>query len=148
MDAGAAYAFGRSGADWDQQAYIKAPNTDAGDQFGVSVALSTDGATLVVGAPREDSAATQLDGNQADNSASDAGAAYVLGRSGITWSHRSYVKASNSGQGDQFGSAVTLSGDAGTLAIGASIEGSSATGIDGNQASDAAPGAGAVYVTF
>ena len=31
---GAVYVFGRAGATWAQQAYIKASNADAGDQFG------------------------------------------------------------------------------------------------------------------
>jgi hypothetical protein len=49
--------FTRSGATWTQQAYVKASNTDAGDQFGISVALSGDGNTLAVGASLEASAA-------------------------------------------------------------------------------------------
>jgi hypothetical protein len=45
------------------------------DEFGYSVAISGD--TLVVGAPYEASNATGVNGNQADNSASVAGAAYT-----------------------------------------------------------------------
>jgi HJR/Mrr/RecB family endonuclease len=76
--AGAVYAFTRSGATWSQQAYVKASNTDASDQFGLSVALSADGATLAVGANRERSAATGGGGNQTGNSAVGAGAVYVF----------------------------------------------------------------------
>ena len=47
-NAGAAYVFVRSGTTWSQQAYLKASNTGAGDQFGCSVAVSGD--TVVVGA--------------------------------------------------------------------------------------------------
>ena len=61
-----------------QEAYIKASNTDVMDQFGQSVALSGDGNTLAVGAVGEGSAATGVNGNQADNSASVAGAVYVF----------------------------------------------------------------------
>ena len=43
--------------------------------FGTSVALSGD--TLAVGADGEDSAATGVNGDQADNSAPEAGAVYV-----------------------------------------------------------------------
>jgi len=53
---GAVYVFTRSGTTWNQQAYVKASNTEAGDQFGVSLALSADGNTLAVGAIGEDSA--------------------------------------------------------------------------------------------
>ena len=76
QDAGAAYVFVRSGESWSQQAYLKASNTGAGDQFGWSVAMSGD--TLVVGAPNEDSQVTGVNGNQSDNSADSAGAAYVF----------------------------------------------------------------------
>src|SRR5258705_610793 len=55
---GAVYVFTRAGATWSQQAYIKASNTGPRDQFGKSVALSSDGSTLVVGAPEEESNAT------------------------------------------------------------------------------------------
>ncbi len=59
-----------------QQAYLKASNTDSGDWFGWSVAVSGD--TVVVGAYLEDSNATGVNGNQADNSAGNSGAAYVF----------------------------------------------------------------------
>ena len=146
FNAGAVYVFSRSGAAWTQQAYIKASNTEAGDFFGVSVALSSDGNTLAVGAFHEASAATGIDGNQADNTAANAGAVYVFTRSGTTWTQQAYIKASNTGAGDEFGFSVALSGDGGTLAVGAFNESSAATGIDGNQADNTAAGAGAVYV--
>src|SRR5207237_799860 len=65
---GAVYIFSRSGGSWSQQAYLKASNTDSGDSFGGSVALSADGNTLAVGAYGEGSAATSVNGNQMDNS--------------------------------------------------------------------------------
>ncbi len=33
-DSGAAYVFVRSGTSWSQQAYLKASNTEAVDEFG------------------------------------------------------------------------------------------------------------------
>ena len=57
---------------------MKGANTDAGDEFGSSVALSDNGRMMVVGAHGEDSAARGINGNQADNSAADSGAAYVF----------------------------------------------------------------------
>jgi hypothetical protein len=65
----------QSASSFAQQAYIKASNTGIDDQFGDSVALSGD--TLAVGAPLEDSAATGIDGDQADHSAENSGAVYV-----------------------------------------------------------------------
>lgn len=73
--AGAVYVFVRNAGTWHEQAYVKAPNTEAGDSFGAGLAL--DGNTLVVGAYGEDSNATGFNGNQADNSLYNAGATYV-----------------------------------------------------------------------
>ena len=84
--AGAVYVFTRGSMQWVQQAYVKATNTRKGrppeffsDQFnfGQGIALSGDGKTLAVGADGEDSNATGIGGNQADNSASFAGAVYL-----------------------------------------------------------------------
>jgi hypothetical protein len=61
-NAGAVYVFTRSGTTWSQRAYVKASNTEANDEFGNSVALSSDGSTLAVGAPVEDSVATGIGG--------------------------------------------------------------------------------------
>jgi hypothetical protein len=139
---GAAYVFSRAGATWSQQAYLKASNTGSADTFGSSVAV--DGDTIVVGALGEDSNATSVNGNQADNSVGNAGAAYVFTRTGLTWTQQAYLKASNTGNSDQFGYAVAVDGD--TIAVGAFGESSSASGINGNQADDSAAGSGAVYV--
>jgi hypothetical protein len=58
-----------------QEAYVKATNTEQGDQFGRSVGLS-DG-TLAVGAPGEASCARGINGNQMENNCPLAGAVYV-----------------------------------------------------------------------
>ena len=142
---GAVYIYTLTTGGWRQTpTYIKASNTGAGDAFGSSVALSTDGNTLAVGAYGEDSAATGVNGTQTEicsgtlvNCANNSGAAYVYTR-GVdgVWSGPSYIKASNTGAGDSFGVSVALSGDGDTLVVGASQEGSAATGIDGAQADD------------
>jgi hypothetical protein len=142
---GAAYVFTRIAGAWNQQAYIKASNTGAGDLFGYTVALSADGNTMAVGAYGEAGNATGVNGNQADDSAPMSGAAYVFTRTAGIWSQQAYVKASNTEAGDMFGGYVALSADGSTLAVG-SDEGSSATGINGNQADNSAQGSGAVYV--
>jgi hypothetical protein len=108
----------RSGGVWSQQAYLKASNTEAFDLFGYSVAVSGD--TVVVGANGEDSSATGVNGNQADNSALQSGAAYVFMRSGGVWSQQAYLKASNTEAFDLFGYSVAVSGD--TVVVGANGE--------------------------
>jgi len=142
ISSGAVYIFVRTGTTWSQQAYIKASNPDFNDLFGHSVALS--GNTLVVGAVNESSEATGINGNQTDNSAMNAGAVYVFVRSGTTWSQQSYLKASNAEAFDQFGWIVALDGN--TLAVGANLESSNATGVNGNQADNNAVRSGAAYI--
>jgi len=141
-DSGAVYVFIRTDGVWSQQAYLKASNTDEGDAFGGSLALA--GGTLVVGAGSEDSSSTGLNVDQADNSADDAGAVYVYTRTDGLWSQQSYLKASNTDAGDGFGGGLALSGD--MLVAGAGGEGSSATGIDGDQTDNSANYSGAAYV--
>jgi hypothetical protein len=144
--AGAVYVFVRDGAEWQQQAYVKASNTGERDDFGRAVALSADGNTMAVGATGEDSASTGIGGFQEGSETVDSGAVYVFARAGSTWTQNAYVKASNTGLGDHFGSAVALSGDGNTLAVGAPEEDSGSTGVAGSQQNDDALDSGAVYV--
>jgi len=141
-NAGAVYVFTRSAGVWTQEAYLKASNTEAGDHFGVSVALS--GNTLAVGAGREASKAVGSGGDQSDNSARNAGAVYVFTRSAGVWTQEAYLKASNTNAYDFFGSTLALSGD--TLAVGAFGEASNAVGSGGDQGDNSAEAAGAAYV--
>lgn len=145
-DSGAVYVFTRAGSTWTQQAYVKASNTSPSSDFGGAVALSGDGNTLVVGARDEDGAATGINGNQADRSATSSGAAYSFARSGGVWTQTAYLKASNTNASDAFGRALALSADGSTLAVGASSEDSAATGINGDQTDNSISNSGAVYV--
>ena len=126
--------------------YLKASNTDAEDGFGGAAALSGDGSTLAIGAPGEASAATGVNQDEGDDSARGSGAVYVFTRMGDAWRQQAYLKASNAGPGDNFGSAVALSDDGDTLAIAAVSEDSAATGVNQDGAHDSAGGSGAVYV--
>ena len=139
-----------------QVAYIKASNAEAYDHFacgggnqghtGTSIAISGDANTMAVGAPFESAGSPGVNGNQADNSTYAAGAVYVYVRLGDSWAQQAYVKASNPGQNDHFGSSVALSRDGNTMAVAAHWEESAATGINGNQNDNSIPQAGAVYV--
>jgi trimeric autotransporter adhesin len=112
--AGAVYIFTRTGTEWSQQAYLKASNTDAADQFGATVALSADGSVLAVGAITERGNGT----SQSNNDAPDAGAVYVFTRTGAAWSGPVYVKPPTVVAFDRFGSSLALSHDGATLAVG------------------------------
>lgn len=142
LDTGAAYIFRRNGITWVQEAFVKAPVASISDYFGRSVDIDRD--TVVIGAYREDSNSTTIiNGATADSnqSAGNAGAAYVIVRSGTTWSHQAYLKAPNAQNGDYFGIHVSVSGD--TIAVGADGESSASTS---NMADNSAVAAGAVYV--
>ncbi len=119
VNSGAGYVYARSGNSWAVQAYVKASNPGLTDQFGYSLSLGSDGNTLVVGAPFESSAASGVNGNQADDSLSQAGAAYLFTRLAGTWTQRAYLKGSNPQASAIFGYSVRVN-DAGTrLAISA-----------------------------
>lgn len=159
LQSGAVYVFRLDGNAWSQQAYIKASNTEQEDRFGHSIALSADGDTLVVGAPREDSNAKGIDGNQDNNLAGNSGAAYVFHFDSTGWYQQAYIKASNtrgaalnpdepraSIGGEEFGSSIALSADGRTMVVGAPNESGAARGINGDQNAYTFSESGAVYV--
>ena len=139
-----------------QVAYIKASNAEAYDHFGCgggsqghtgnSIALSADGSTMAIGAPFESGGAAGINGDQNDNSTYASGAVYVFIRQGDSWTQQAYVKASNPGQSDHFGSSVKLSRDGNTMAVAAHFESSGATGLNGDQQDNTIPQAGAAYI--
>jgi len=143
-DSGAVYVFTRTGDVWSQQAYIKAPVSDANDWFGFSLAVSGD--TLAVGAWREDSIGFGVDPPyEFDNSVPDSGAVFVFTRSNGTWSQEAYIKAFNTDADDRFGISVALSGD--TLAVGANREDGLGSGVNPPYEFDnSVTDSGAVYV--
>jgi hypothetical protein len=145
LSAGAVYVFRRTFGEWLPEAYVKATNTGDGDSFGAALALSSDGSTLAVGARSEDSSAVGIDGDSSDDSGSGTGAVYVLRRVFGAWVHEAYVKASNTGDADQFGASVALSADGAALVVGAFSEDSSGSGVGGTN-DDRAREAGAAYV--
>jgi hypothetical protein len=97
-----------------------------------------------VGASGEAGCATGINGDQNNQTCRGAGAVYVYTRTAEGWRQQAYVKASNTGNDDSFGSTIALHGD--TLAVSAFQEDSCAIGIDGNQRDEGCSGAGAVYI--
>ena len=110
---------------------------------GQDLAVEVEGDTVVVGAIDECSAATGVDGDEADNNAYRAGAAYVFERTAGVWAQTAYLKASNTGALDQFGGSVAISGD--TIVVGAIGEASDSVGVDG-PSNDNSFRSGAAYV--
>ena len=101
---GAAYVFVRSGAVWNQQQKLIAPDPAPDDHFGWSVAISED--TVVVGA-------TGVDVWAGENQ----GAAYVFVRADGVWSPNTKMTANDAAARDYFGWSVAISGN--TAVVGA-----------------------------
>jgi hypothetical protein len=146
-NSGASYVFTRSGTTWTQSAYLKAANLGADDNFGWAVALADDGNTLAVGARRESSDSSTINGPDNDL-AFRAGAAYVFTRTANTWSQQAFIKAPNAEASNFFGYGCALSADGNRLVVGALGENSNVGGVltDTTLASGSAANAGAAYV--
>jgi hypothetical protein len=95
-DLGTAYVFVREGTSWTQQAQLLADDGEPGDELGFAVAVS--GNAVIVGAPGDDDAGI------------DAGAAYVFGREGTTWSQRTKLLRPGGATDERFGYAVAIDG--------------------------------------
>ena len=92
---------------WNQQQKIQGTDTSGLDQFGISVAISDNGTTAIVGAYTEDV----------------HGAAYIFTRSGTTWTQQQKIQASDRQVSDEFGWSVAISGNGNTAIVGARYEG-------------------------
>ena len=95
---GSAYIFVRNGETWIQQAKLTANDGATSDNFGQFVSISEDFA--IVGAPKHAHAGLK-----------QAGAAYIYGRNGETWTQQAKLMANDSGAKDQFGVSASISGD-------------------------------------
>lgn len=144
-NSGAAYVFVHNGTTWTQDSYLKASNSDSEDQFGHSVDVNSDGTVIAIGAFNEASD-SEINGNESDNSASGAGAAYLFYKSQAGWQQEDYIKAVNSDASDHFGSDVQLSSNGKALVVGAPNEASSSQSLDGDVQLNDASTAGAVYL--
>lgn len=113
-DCGSAYVFVWNGSSWAEQDKLTASDGATLDNFGKSVAISSD--TVIVGTPYDDDYGT------------DSGAAYVFNRQGDTWSEQAKLTAGAAG--DNFGNAVAISGN--TVIAGAIYD--DANGTDSGSA--------------
>lgn len=146
QSSGAVYVFKQNNHVWQQHAYLKASNTKAGDNFGSSLSISPDGNTLAVAAKNEDSDAKGVNGIETNKSAVDSGAVYLFKQTGEAWQQDAYLKASNTGAGDNFGHSLSLNADGNILAVGGVWEDSNGTGLNGDQSNNEINKAGATYL--
>ncbi len=141
-ESGAVYLFRKAAGVWSQEAYLKASNTNASDQFGHDVAVSGD--LVAVTAISESSNAQSVGGSQSNNSANRSGAVYLFRRTAGVWQQEAYIKSSNSEAVDQFGWSIALDGN--RLVASALLEDGGSAGINGNPFNNAISNSGAVFV--
>lgn len=123
-DAGSVYVFTRSDDEWSQQRKLTPDDGDDEDRFGLSVALSDDGTTALIGAKWDD-----------NPNGGAGGSAYVFTLAGGEWSYQQKLAAVDGDVNDEFGASVALSGDGTTALIGAN-----------NDEDPIAYGAGSAYI--
>ncbi len=92
---GYVYAYTRTGTTWSLQQTLAASDGAAGDNFGISTAVSGD--IAVIGAWEDDSR---------------TGSAYVFSKNGATWSEKDKLVASDAAIGNALGFEVAYSGGA------------------------------------
>ena len=115
-NSGSAYVYRFDGTDWIETKLL-ASDGASDDHFGISVSISSDGTTAIVGASGDD-----------DNGFSHAGSVYVFRYDGSNWGTDSGVIGirnenqkliASDGDYGQFGRSVSISGDGTTAIVGA-----------------------------
>ena len=95
---GAAYVYVFDGSQWNNSAALTAQDGNAWDTFGLSVALSQDSSSVLVGAPYK-----------VINGLTSAGAAYTFGlNSDNTWTQNTELNEPTPAQDDNFGFSVSM----------------------------------------
>jgi hypothetical protein len=111
---GAVYVFSEPAGGWTsgtQTATLTASSGTSGEEFGMSVGVSSDGSTVVVGAPE-----TTVSGN------ADQGTAYVFAKPAGGWASNTQtatLEESSGASNDKFGDSVSVSGNGSTVVAGA-----------------------------
>ena len=111
-DAGSAYIYTYDDSSWgnlsSSEVHLANPDaTPASDQFGWSVAMSTDGTKVIVGAKYE------------DTGGGDAGSAYIYTYDDSSWGTGVKLLASDKAASDYFGYSVAMNSDGSRVIIGA-----------------------------
>ena len=106
------YVFESTAEGWTHAATLSPPRPNSQDGFGGGMALSDDGVTALVGAPRDDTAAGE-----------GVGVVYAFARTASGWTRVGTLSNPEPDSRDDFGTAVALSGDGTTALVGAPNDG-------------------------
>ena len=111
-NSGLVYVFDRNGNSFTQVGILTGSNSGSSDEFGKSVATSSDGKTIIVGAPID------------ETTVSDTGLVYVFERSGNSFNQVGILNGSNAVTGgEKFGCSVATSIDGKSIIVGAKNDG-------------------------
>jgi hypothetical protein len=100
-EAGRAYVFTKTATGWKQTAELEGSDTEAGDDFGYSVAVA--GTTILVGA---------------GGHANEGGRVYVFTKTVTGWKQTAELKGVDTVAGDWFGESVAISGSLAIVGAG------------------------------
>ena len=108
--AGSVCFFTRSGSSWSRVDKVYASDAAASDLFGISVCISGDASTVVVGAYLNDDDGTS------------SGSAYIFTKPSTQWTQQAKLLASDAADSDNFGRSVSISNDGNTAVISAFLD--------------------------
>jgi hypothetical protein len=114
LGGGSAYAFERSGGEWQETAKLAASDGDVEDRFGSAVALSAD--RLLVAANADE-----------DPHGVEAGSVYLFERAGEEWTQRAKLVAGAGTRGQGFGHALACDDDTALVGTRAPTDGTPPT---------------------
>jgi len=106
--AGTVHVWFRDGTSWTYQQRLIHPDPAQNDYFGYTVSISGDGKYAVAASTGDDTGADY------------AGTAQVYVRNGTSWTHLKELNHPNPGASDNFGIALSMSGDGSYTFVGAS----------------------------
>ena len=107
INAGSAYIYTRTDKGWVEEVKLLASDGADGDNFGMSVSISGDGNTAIVGAHGDDNY---------------RGSAYIYTRTDDGWTEEVKLLASDGVGFDNFGRSVSISSDGNTAIVGARLD--------------------------
>jgi len=149
VSSGAVYIYKKIAGTWQFDAFLKASNAEAGDQFGRALAISGDGSTIAVGAPFESCGFPGINASSgANNFINDSGAIYIFNDVSGAWLQDAYIKNNILDANDRLGySSIALNEDGTLVVAGAGFEDSLALGVNENASTNnGLTNSGAVFV--
>jgi hypothetical protein len=111
-DQGAVFVFKNGPSGWSEEKKLTASDGVSDDQLGISLAISSDGLTVIAGAFLDDVGTNK-----------DQGSAYIFSASSGSWVEQQKITASDGATFDTFSYSIAMSGDGRTVLVGAPSKG-------------------------